>query len=80
MYATFSHIRIFNTYQMTGTMLGTGHTTVKTHAIFQDVHRPLRGNRQYLQSEIKEESKAKSLWENQEKASQKVAFEMTLGS
>lgn len=80
MYATFSHIRIFNTFQMTGTMLGTGHTTVKTHGIFQDVYRPLREDRQYLQSEIKEESKAKSLWENQEKASQKVAFEVTLGS
>ena len=65
---------------MTDPGLGTGHITVKTHGIFQDVYRPLRGDKQYLHSEIKEESKSKSLWENREKASQKAASEMRLGS
>lgn len=80
MYATFSRIHTFNIFQMTGTMLGTGDTTVKRHGIFRDVYRPLRGDKQHLQSKVKEESISKSLWESQEKASQKVVSEMRLGS
>lgn len=61
MYAAFSHIPIFRIFQVTGAMLGTGDTTVERRGVFEDVYRPRRGDKQYLQSEIKEESVSKSL-------------------